>query len=476
MNAKILASALVVLFSAGASAQKNVFKFSGTVKDSDGKGIANVVVNNGVDFTSTDKNGKWALTTDTNVCKFVSISTPAGYVLPQQDGIAHGFYARVDKLVDGKGGDFVLEKRKDASDKFYYISISDPQVRTDGDMDRWRNETVEDLKPVIDSLKRTGEVIGMALGDIVFDNMGLYDDYVASVSNLGMTMFQCIGNHDFEKKYQDLHNMPLGSPVYGEMYYHRYFGPTDYSFNIGKAHFVTLKDINYVGGKRYVEALTGAQIDWLKKDLSYVPKGALVILNMHAAGWNTIENDGNVRNSKELAEVLKGYNVHVFTGHTHFLQNCVVNDNLYEHNIGAACGAWWSGWVNRCGTPNGYMIVDVDGNDVKWRYKATRSNVGRQMTVYGKGDFRKQEDFVVANVWDWDKDCKVEWTQDGKPMGKMEQFTGIDEKYVSGLKKGKEGTLTEHLFRARPTDGAKEVKIVFTNRFGDKFEETVKLN
>ena len=126
MNAKILASALVVLFSAGASAQKNVFKFSGTVKDSDGKGIANVVVNNGVDFTSTDKNGKWALTTDTNVCKFVSISTPAGYVLPQQDGIAHGFYARVDKLVDGKGGDFVLEKRKDASDKFYYISISDP--------------------------------------------------------------------------------------------------------------------------------------------------------------------------------------------------------------------------------------------------------------------------------------------------------------------------------------------------------------
>ena len=98
------------------------------------------------------------------------------------------------------------------------------------------------------------------------------------------------------------------------------------------------------------------------------------------------------------------------------------------------------------------------------------------MTVYGKGDFRKQEDFVVANVWDWDKDCKVEWTQDGKPMGKMEQFRGVDEKYVAGLKKGKEGTLTEHLFRARPTDGAKEVKIVFTNRFGDKFEETVKLN
>lgn len=476
MNGKFLASALVVLLSTGASAQKNVFKFSGTVKDSEGNGIANVVVNNGIDFTSTDKNGKWALTTDTNLCKFVSISTPAGYVLPQQDGIAHDFYAPVKGLAEGRDGNFVLEKRKNASDKFYYISISDPQVRTDENVERWRNETVNDLKGVIDSLKQKREVIGLALGDIVFDNMGLYDDYISSVSNLGMTMFQCIGNHDFEKKYQDLHNMPLGSPVYGEMYYYKYFGPTDYSFNIGKAHFITLKNINYVGGKSYIEAITSAQIEWLKKDLSYVPKGSLVILNMHAAGWNVIENDGNVRNSKELAEVLKGYNVHVFSGHTHFFQNCIVNSSLYEHNIGAACGAWWSGWVNRCGAPNGYMIVDVDGNNVEWHYKSTRHYLSYQMKVYGKGAFRKQESFVVANVWDWDKDCKVEWFQDGKPMGKMEQFTGADETYVSGLKKNADVTLTKHLFRALPADGAKEVKVVFTNRFGEKYEETVNLN
>lgn len=37
-----------------------------------------------------------------------------------------------------------------------------------------------------------------------------------------MTTFQCIGNHDFDKRYQDLHNMTLGTPVYGEQYYHRF--------------------------------------------------------------------------------------------------------------------------------------------------------------------------------------------------------------------------------------------------------------
>ena len=97
----------------------------------------------------------------------------------------------------------------------------------------------------------------MTLGDLVWDNMPLFEEYRESVKNTGAVFFQCIGNHDFDKQYQDLHNMEAGTPVYGEMVYGSYFGPTDYSFNIGKAHIVTMKDINYVGGKNYVESLTG---------------------------------------------------------------------------------------------------------------------------------------------------------------------------------------------------------------------------
>ena len=475
MKSHFVISVLLLGLSLNGWAQTTIFNISGTVKDTQGKGIAEVVVNDGYHFTQTDKNGNWTLSPDTALSKFISISTPAAYVLPQTNGVASGFYVPIRTAVEKKGHDFVLEPRKTINDHFYYIAISDPQVRNDKEMKRWRTETVEDLQVLVDSLKGLHEVIGMTLGDLVFDNMSLYEEFKQSIQNMGMTVFQCIGNHDFDQQYQDLHNMELGTPVYGEMLFNHYFGPTDYSFNIGKVHVVTLKNLNYVSHKKYIECLTGAQIAWLKKDLSYLPEGSLVILNMHAAGWNTVSGGGNVRNADKLEEALKGYKVHVFCGHTHYLQNDQVNPDLYEHNIGAACGAWWSGWVNRCGAPNGYMLVEVNGNDLKWHYKGTRHSFDYQFYIYKPGEFLTQSSFVVANVWDWDKDCQVVWYQDGKAMGEMEQFTDADESYAKTLKDRKASSLTAHLFRAMPKDGAKEITIAFTNRFGETYTQTIHL-
>ena len=459
-----------------ASAQNSLMDFTGKVTDMDGRGIAGVVVNDGVHFTRTDGQGVWKLSSDTVVSKFVGISTPPAYKLPQREGLADGFYVAVGQLAaNGNKHDFVLEKRTETDDSFYYIAISDPQVRNAAEMKRWRQETVPDIRETIDSLRQSREVVGMTLGDLVFDNMGLYPEYKESVKNTGATFFQCIGNHDFDLRYQDLHNMEAGSPVYGEIGYHGYFGPTDYSFNIGRAHIVTMKNINYVSNKKYIEALTGAQLAWLKKDLSYVPKGSLVILNMHAAAWNKNGKDGNIRNAEALKEVLEGYNVHVFCGHTHFFQNNEVTPTLYEHNIGAACGAWWAGWVNQCGAPNGYLVVDVQRDKLKWRYKSTRRDFSYQFRLYGKGEFKTQSSFVVANVWDWDSTWRVVWFQDGKPMGDMEQFTDRDAERASQVKKPANVPLTGHLFRAMPADGAKEIRVEATNRFGESFSQTIKL-
>ena len=466
----------VATLNVSAQQTSSSFLFSGKVKDAKGKGIAGVVVNNGVKFVTTNANGEWALPTDTNVCKFVSISTPSAYVLPVQKSLAKGFYVRVDELTRNQNKhDFTLQKRKKPVDKFYYIAISDPQVKTENDMKRWKSETIKDMAAYVDTLSREREVVANTLGDLVFDNMAFYGEYAASFAGIPMTTFQCIGNHDFDKRYQDLHNMPWGTPYYAEQYYHRYFGPTNYSYNIGKVHVVTLKNINYVGHKKYLEAITAADLDWLRKDLSFVPKGSIVILNMHAAAWNTVENEGNIRQSDDLAEVLKDYRVHVLAGHTHFFQNNVVSDQLFEHNIGAACGAWWKSQVNRCGAPNGYMVLDIDGENIKWHYKATGHPLDYQMRVYGKGKVLSQPQYVVANVWDWDPTCKVEWEQDGKSMGAMEQFQDVDEAYADS-KNHKAGlTQTKHLFRALPSLGAKTVKVIFTNRFGERYEQVVEI-
>ena len=232
-------------------AQQTRFQVSGRVVNKQGKGIERVVVNDGINFTTTDKDGKWTLSSDTLFSKFISISTPADYELPQKKGLA-AFYIPMREAVKSGDNKFVLARRKNIANNFTYVTISDPQVLNEDEMNRWRNETVKDLRHVTDSLKKTREVIGMTLGDLVFDNMPLYKEYEQSVQNLGLTMFQTIGNHDFDKKYQDLHNMRIGAPVYAEHFYNQYFGPTDYSFNMGKVHVITMKNINYVDRKSVV--------------------------------------------------------------------------------------------------------------------------------------------------------------------------------------------------------------------------------
>ena len=55
-----------------------------------------------------------------------------------------------------------------------------------------------------------------------------------------------------------------------------------------------MKDIDYDGNKKYTERFTPEDLDWLRKDLSYVPKGNIVFLNVHApVANNTVAAGGN---------------------------------------------------------------------------------------------------------------------------------------------------------------------------------------
>ena len=116
--------------------------------------------------------------------------------------------------------------------------------------------------------------------------------------------------------------------------------------------------------------------------------------------------------------------------------------------------------VGRLGDPwcgaTRFLVVDVKGNDLKWHYKGTRRNFSYQFRLYNKGEFGTQSSCVVANIWDWDNACKAVWYQDGKLMGDMEQFIGSAEGW-------------------KANEGAKEVKVVFTNRFGEEFQKTLTL-
>ena len=56
-----------------------------------------------------------------------------------------------------------------------------------------------------------------------------------------------------------------------------------------------MKDIDYDGNKKYTERFTPEDLDWLRKDLSYVPEGSTVFLNVHAPVANNTVSAGTQR-------------------------------------------------------------------------------------------------------------------------------------------------------------------------------------
>lgn len=471
MKKQILSFTLLLALSAWVAQAANV---KGTVSDTNGKPIQGVVVTDGFNFSQTDGQGRYDLDSDPSRSRFVYLSVPADYEISHTRGIPDLFYQELDKAKETGIHDFTLTPRKQSLDAFVFLAISDPQMMNDEQMRRFREETVADLKQTIDRFNGK-EVYGMALGDITGDRMDLYTPYKEAVSVLGIPMFSVIGNHDHDLRYPALSNQTIPEASYAERIYEDHFGPYNYSVNIGGVHIVTLKDIDYYKGKKYDERFGKQQLEWLKKDLSYVKPGTLVFLNVHAPVFNkTDKGGGNAEDAEALKEILAPYNAHIFAGHTHFYENNQVTPTLYEHNIGAACGAWWAGHVNRCGAPNGYLVVEVNGNTATWRYKATGQEPEYQFRVYQPGEFKSQPDYLVVNVWDWDPTYQVKWSENGTDKGDLERFDDEDQAYIDMHGKPS-GYHTSHLFRCRPSSGATSIRIEVSNRFGQTFTQNVTL-
>jgi hypothetical protein len=80
----------------------------------------------------------------------------------------------------------------------------------------------------------------------------------------------------------------LGGNETSDITFKKMYGPTHYSFNRGKVHYVVLDDVYYLGTEREYEGrITQQQLDWLQKDLSFVPKDNLLIVCLHIPVHNS---------------------------------------------------------------------------------------------------------------------------------------------------------------------------------------------
>lgn len=454
-----------------ATEQRTFFKVRGVVK-ARGKGLANVVVSDGLTAVATGKDGTFSFGADSS-SRLVFVSLPGGYDVPvSQFGTAAIFKELPSRPAGEVTVQWDLTPSAEGDDHHGFLLLADPQMLDAADVASFSAETIPD---VIETRRRLGSLplFGVSCGDIMFDHLQFFPDYEKAVQRTGIPFFQVLGNHDVD-------GIARTDEASAETFL-RHFGPTNYSFNRGEVHYVVFDDVLWIGDG-YIGYLNQAQLDWLRADLSFVERGKTVIVFMHIPSYCTQHvREGKPRPDRNLVVVnrdllyraLEPFKAHVIVGHMHESEH-LTDGGAHVHVCGAVCGAWWTGPICGDGTPKGYGVYEIKGSDVRWRYKSTGFEPDHQIAVYAAGSDPKVPESIVANVWDYDPGWRVVWYESGERKGEMERRRGLDP-LAAKLYEGEslpprhgwaDPYVTDHLFLARPSEPGKKIVVEATDRWG----------
>lgn len=456
-NIGLITGGIIIAGRLPVSATSSAKKLKGRVI-SKGKGLKGVVVSDGYTVVATNSKGSYELEPNPAATN-IFISTPPGYAFNNEAGIARHYHS----LNTGGSGIFNFELvalNKD-DNEHQFIIWADPQVKHAKDVQKMMTETVPDVQQLVAAAGAGVLMHGITVGDIVWDELQLFAEYDKAVEKMGIPFFQCLGNHDMDYN--------KGPDESSDDTFQKTYGPTYYSFNRGKVHYVVMDDVRYLGKEReYDGHISQKQLDWLQKDLSFVPADRLIVLCVHIPVHN------GVKNNKELYALLANRKVHIMSGHTHYHKN-VITDNIYEHNHGTVCGAWWTGPICGDGTPCGYGVYKVSGTELSWHYQSTGKAQDHQLKIFV--DESTAEKKLQVNIWNYDPDWATEYWLDGVSKGELQQHTAFDPVAYATLlgpdlpkpRGFAEPRKTEHMFAATIPATTSEIKVVATDRFGKKY-------
>ena len=363
----------------------------GLITDEKGNPIVGVAVSDGYDVVTTDANGVYQFAAHPDA-RLLHVSVPAEYEIPYENN-RPAFWVSINPTDYEIRTDFQLTERTSSSDDFSIFSLADTHVKTAKHYERFSTETMPDLANQVAAGNYDKNSFAVILGDIMFDNYEQVENVKKSLTNSPVPVFPCFGNHDCSSS--------VGSTEVDLISkFQQHFGPVDYSFNIGKAHVVFMKNMIYEGkdaygteGNKYVQGILDHQLEWLKKDLAAVQnkENKLIIMCVHIPLRGTSNNSKNY--SAVVKEMLEFKEAHVLSGHHHGVYNHIPSKDVtvggktfYDHNQIAAAGAWWVSHLNPDGSPNGYMIYNIKGNTIDdYALKGTAKDAGHQMRVYNGG-------------------------------------------------------------------------------------------
>ncbi|MBC53061.1 MAG: hypothetical protein CMQ34_04405 [Gammaproteobacteria bacterium] len=263
--------------------------------NADETGLAGVSVSNGCEVVLTGPDGRYEIALAP--LQILFISQPSGYSVAVDANNIPAFYYRhypegTPLAIDGTDVDwlfpvaeatgplpdsidFPLTVIDDPSHQFDAHAFADPQARSDLDQDKLR----EDLVTTLIGNPFSAD-FGITVGDVVFDNLDLYDRHKEMMALMDMPQWYLPGNHDL--------NFESPDARFATETYKLHFGPTYYSFNYGNVHFVALNNVEYAGanqrlddGDRYRGYIHDDQLYWLARDLANVPSDKLIVIASH---------------------------------------------------------------------------------------------------------------------------------------------------------------------------------------------------
>lgn len=483
--------------------------------------VANVVVSDGYQVVKTNAQGVYQLASAKKT-GYVFISIPSGYEVGS-DGVLPVFHKYlVKKATEVERVDFELYDAGDQTNHtILYMGDMHMANRTN-DKNQFRKFTTE-IAEYVNS--HPGEKIyGITLGDMTWD---LYwysrsycfeqylNEYKGVVNNL--QIFHTIGNHD--------HDMNATGDWDTVIRFRNAVCPNYYSFNIGKIHYISIDDIQCTNdpasktdgsGRKYNDYVVNDVLNWMKKDLSFVSKTTPIVVTMHAPVYTKDGGDA-LNNVSALTSVLSGYNVTFVSGHSHVCYTVDKSSAIREHNNGAVCAAWW--WAGKYwpdynigtdGAPSGYRVMSVKGTKQTSYFKATGRDASYQFRAYDRNKinldlsmvpsaaqnaFAKElalsliygnysggssSNDVIINVWDWNKNWKIEVTENGKSLSVV-QKTLMDPSFyiaydIPHLKAGNTSVSwhpspTNHMFVVTASSATSTLTIKVTDDEGRVYTE-----
>lgn len=388
--------------------------------DSFDEPLEGVAVSNGRDVVTTNSKGEYEIELRDNAATFVikprnwsvkidEKQVPRFYKMNSSTGLSGNKYAGLEPTeLQHRSVNFPLYPLMEPNN-IKGLIFGDTQPRNQKEIYYMSQDIIADLVGV-------DADFGVTLGDVVFNDLNLFEHVANSLSVIGIPMWYVPGNHDVD--------YTAKNSIEGRGSWFNSFGPNYYSFSYGPAHFVVLDNIQWSAENEnsnwnYRTGLGDDQMTFLENEVKRLDDDQWLVVMSHIPFEGSTAWEDELE-KKAFFELLSQHKKSIaLSGHTHIHyhhsagkeEGFYRNEPLHMISVGTVCGEWWGGAptvygiphaMMSDGTPNGYAFLYIDEDDLKLEWRVAGKPSDFQMTIDAPDVISSESDdkiLIRANIF-----------------------------------------------------------------------------